>query len=363
MLLPFPRLTMLCAKKSSVPKCIQRRCAATTHFPGESQTTPASGRPSVTESLNLKPADIEGFLLRHLAHKLEDASLESKGVKSPQWVSNSGDTASGLPPSGNEIVGVRDDVRFHRRLSSRFTSQCDQEKYNGTTEVPFDTIQRDVQFCLQGAREALSLLHKCLIHHRPSEQSATTVPRRLVALVLYSHTRHNVAVGYHMRRIRDIVRTMLCERHNEVLGVVSAAIGVRWRDLEEVGGCSTEESVGGVDKNPSIQHDDSLWYPDAGVYTFNALLQCLCRMDTEADGACRSDTPLGIHRKILIISEGWSHVRTAAELHRSQHEQQQDVNSHNDTVNIEPLPFVLGSTHSEDELIQFARYTACRALE
>ncbi|RNF08538.1 hypothetical protein TraAM80_02775 [Trypanosoma rangeli] len=256
-------------------------------------------------------------------------------------------------PSCTTAVHARDDVRFHRRLGGRFTSLCDQEKFYGTAEVAFHTIYQDIQLRLHWAREALRLLQEALPQ---ASYGPTPVPRRLVVLVLYSHTQHNAAVGLYMRRISSQVRAMLAENHEEVLGVLTAVVGVKWRSL------TTAEANGMGQKNNSdaaALHDDFLWYPNAGLYTFNAMIQCLCRVGLDADTQGKARASLQLHRKILTISEGWFHVRTAAELHQPP---RAPYGAAVDTVDVEPLPFVLGSAHTAEELHQFARYTACRAL-
>ncbi|EKG06585.1 hypothetical protein TCSYLVIO_002306 [Trypanosoma cruzi] len=310
---------------------------------------------AASKSLRPDPVETERFFLQRLAGSQREASPFSSTPTSSQTAIK---TDLSMFPPRNIPSSRRDDVRFHRRLSSRFTSQCDQEKSYGNAEMAFHTIHNDVQMRLCWAREALRIIQETLL--QPSHVSRA-VPRRLVVLVLYSHTRHNAAVGLHMGCICDHVKAMLAERHEEVLGVLTAAVGVKWRSLATPG-TSAMSHINNNNNNNSSDlafHDDVLWYPNGGLYTFNALLQCLSGVGIEADAEDKERESLQLHRKVLIISEGWFHVRTAAELHQPP---QTLSGKCADTVDVEPLPFVLGSAHSKEELRQFARYAACRAV-
>ncbi|KEG06064.1 hypothetical protein DQ04_16161000 [Trypanosoma grayi] len=295
------------------------------------------------------PAGIEQFFLQRLAHVMGGTAGGPKTA--PLWASL---TDVDTEAEYNSTGPTREEVRYHRRLSSRFTSLCDQGKSHGTAEVAFHTLHSDVQRRVRWARDALRILQDALSQQPCREGGA--VPRRLVVLLLYSHTQHDAAVGLHMKRIRDTVKAMLAEQHEEVLGVLTVVVGAKWRGLAVAGA-----SAGSADEeiNDTSFRDDTLWYPYAGLYTFNALLQCLCMVGLEADGSDITQTSIKLHRKIVVVSEGWFHVRTAAEMHQPRSSLSV---AHGDTIDVEPMPFVLGSTHSEEELLQFARYTACRAL-
>ncbi|KAG8346542.1 hypothetical protein TRVL_02632 [Trypanosoma vivax] len=329
-------------------------------------TIGADGRSSDTGRLYVKRADVE----RLLAQRLSQRCLDSVLTSAPLYT-------GGLPGYGEEsepdlfargVSAQREDARYHRRLSHRFTSLCDQEKCSDPTEIPFDTVERDVRLRLRWSREAVSLLRKYLKNQqivgmgsRPRVKSHT-LPQRVVFLVLYSHSRHAAAVGRSMKRIRDVVKTMLSVRHEEVLGVVTVCVGVNWRDLSIGDGVCCEAEGDTTAKTHAAAEpqfeDDVLWYPKAGLYTFNALLQCLCRVDSKNDEGTAGRAYLSLHRRVLIISDGWFHVRTSTLLH---HDISVSSGRH-DTFSIEPMPFVLGPSHSEEEVNQFARYTACRAL-
>nr|CCD11863.1 unnamed protein product [Trypanosoma congolense IL3000] len=346
------------SRRSALVNCLQVRQVGTANCGGKGHTAGAIAGTSVLERFNMKPEDIEKFLLQRLAHKFVEVST---GASPPRSVT-SGEMGSilGKRLDGDITAGTKDDVRFHRRLSTRFTSQCDQEKVNGAMDVSFDTVHRDVRQRLSWAHEALSLLNTSISHCKIDSHKTASVPQRLVVLVLYSHTRHNAAVGFHMKRIRDIVNSMLAERHEDVLGVLNVVVGVRWRDVgpaEQIMGEAPR-----LTEQDGTERSDILWYPNAGMYTFNALLQCLADVSVCSGSQLQNGTCLRIHRKILIISEGWFHVRTAAQMHSCYNHKHCDVDTHHDTVHIEPMPFVLGSSHSEHELLQFARYTASRAL-
>ncbi|RNF27386.1 uncharacterized protein Tco025E_00385 [Trypanosoma conorhini] len=339
------RLRLTCARglSAAAPRAAgrQRRFA----------TTAPDGRPAAPPPLRRPDcAEVEGFFRQRLAAAPQDAPSSPDSCHA-----NTQAETLRLPPHIT-AVHAREDVRMHRRLGSRFTSLCDQEKLYGTAEVAFHSIHQDVQLRLCWAREALRLLQEALPQPQPPH-APTAVPRRLVVLVLYSHTQHNAAVGLYLRRISEQARALLAEKEEEVLGVLTAAVGVKWRS-------PTPPETNALDhRNNNIAaaalQDELLWYPNAGLYTFNALMQCLCRVGLDADTQDEARGSLQLQRKLLIISEGWFHVRTAAELHQLP---QAPSGSAGDTVDVEPLPFVLGSAHTAEELRQFARYTACRAL-
>lgn len=289
------------------------------------------------------PADIERFFLQRRALTRPEM-LTAPLSTSPHDAT----TTRAAAPHGAPLSS-REDVCFHRCLSNRFTSLCDQDKSFGTAEVALHVLQNDVRTRLRWAREARRLLYDAVRQQRP--QFAGKVPRRLVVLLLYSHTRHDAAVGHHMRCIRNHVKAMLAERDEEILGVLTVAVGVKWRDFELADGNRHEDGP--------APPDDVLWYPNAGLYTFNALLQCLCHVGQQVGGEDADCSSVQLHRKILILSEGWFHVRTAAELHQPL---KSSPDGSADTIDVEPMPFVLGGTHTAEELLQFARYTACRAV-
>ncbi|ESL12135.1 hypothetical protein TRSC58_00103 [Trypanosoma rangeli SC58] len=342
------RLTVTCGglTAAATPKAAggggQQRFKATRTTPERPTAAPPPLRPDRME--------VERLFQQRLAVSQDELF---PAPSSPASCHASMKTEVARPPSCTAAGHAKDDVRFHRRLSSRFTSLCDQEKFYGTAEVSFHSIHQDIQLRLRWAREALRLLQEALPQ---ASHGPTPVPRRLVVLVLYSHTQHNAAVGLHMRRISAQVRAMLAENHEEVLGVLTAVVGVKWRSLATAEANDMDHKNG---SDAAALHDDFLWYPNAGLYTFNAMMQCLCRVGLDADTQGKARASLQMHRKILTISEGWFHMRTAAEMHQPP---RASSGAAIDTVDVEPLPFVLGSAHTAEELHQFARYTACRAL-
>ncbi|KAH9598554.1 hypothetical protein LSM04_003698 [Trypanosoma melophagium] len=345
---------------------------------------------AVSSSSHYSNSDnIEQYFLRRLSHIRPEFSNQMNTSfslnLSPDGVTDISCSTSNIHNnnsnnSNHAILSVREDVRLHRRLSNRFTTVCDQEKLYGTAEIPFSTIHNDVYLRFKWAREALQILHKSIQQEEGQQQSLNgnklTIPRRLVVLVLYSHTQHGVAVGGHMKRIREIVKAMLEERYNEVLGLLTVAIGVKSRSLATNRTTITISAVSrelgtAIDSNDPFIQDDVLWYPNAGLYTFNAALQCICTAAVRKGNSEGNLAVPALHTKVLIVSEGWFHPRTAAELHQPHvshykeekgEKERSEEEERTGRVEVEPLPFILGSAHSEEEVYQFARYTACRAL-
>lgn len=344
---------------------------------------------------------------------------------------------SNLYPTDEKELSLYTSVKWKgkdpRFLSNRFCSAWESEKDYGLAEVGIEEIARAVQSvwkdCGNGWQElvqrhpsaSLTSLEErericvesrnpflvssssaappcnttfldCMEHRKSPEPgdlgSPTSTPERVLFLVLYSTTRHQVGNGEALHCIGKQVKHLIEDPDNirhfsHVFRVVIVSVGIQaqctgsnlsYPSSFPSAGAASCSSLLPPAVSDSSEAMDVIQFPYAGLYTFQGVLTCIAHLkplsirygpNTRKEGSdgstnpmngLRSVTPTEVKRAdirtrlrpcVYVVSDGWLQPRSCRDACRTRQ------------CPMGLLPAVVSHTISPKEVDAFSRYIAC----